>query len=84
MTENKIDYYAIAIAWGEEYLKNNTKPKAFKYKQGEILNNDLLFVSVCVERLKHNAGREKQASYMRLRDFKMFIERCKTFVDKII
>jgi hypothetical protein len=84
MTENKIDYYAIAIAWGEDYLKNNTEPKAFKYKQGQELTNDLLFVEVCVERLKYNSGREKQASYARLREFKIFIERCKTFVDKII
>ena len=75
MTEEKVDYYAIAIAWGENYLEGNLESKSFSFKQGEVLHDDRKFVSVCVERLKHNFGREKQATYRRLREFKIFIEK---------
>jgi len=75
MAEEKIDYYAVAIAWGEKYLEDNLESKSCSYKQGEVMNDDRKFVSVCVERLKYNFGREKQATYRRLREFKIFIEK---------
>jgi hypothetical protein len=76
--EEKVDYYSMAIAWAENYLKENPDPKPFKYKQGETIDNDILFVSTSLERLKHNAGRERQASYNRIRIFKQFIEKTNT------
>lgn len=73
--EEKIDYYAIAIAWAENYLKENTESKSFKYKVGEVITNDIQFVSTSLDRLKYNQGRERQASYNRIRSFKQFLEK---------
>lgn len=76
--EEKVDYYAMAIAWAEKYLEENTEPKPFKYKAGETITNDIQFVSTSLDRLKHNSGREKQASYNRIRIFKQFLEKTNT------
>lgn len=71
-------YYAMAVSWGEEYLKENKKPQMMVYKAGETINDDRLFVSTSIERIKHGGGMEKIASYNRLRLFKNFIEKTKT------
>lgn len=76
--EEKVNYYLAAISWAENYLKENTEPKPFKYKQGETIDNDIQFVSTSLERLKHNTGREKLASYNRIRIFKQFLEKTNT------
>jgi hypothetical protein len=81
--EKKIDYYSIAIAWAENYLKENTEPKSFKYRAGETITDDIQFVSTSLIRLKHNSGREKHASYNRIRIFKQFLEKTNT-IDGII
>ncbi len=83
-TENQKQYYAQAVAWGEEYLQGKSDGQSFKVKLGEIVLNDIMFVSVQIERIKYNNGREQQAAYSRLREFKIFIEKCKPIVDKII
>lgn len=71
------EYYSMAIAWGKEYLKQNQSPKSFSYKQGVTICNDLQFVEVNVERIKHSKGAELHASYARLRAFKQFYEKIK-------
>jgi hypothetical protein len=81
--EKKVDYYSVAITWAENYLKENTEPKSFKYKQCETITNDIQFVSTSLERLKFNSGREKHASYNRIRIFKQFLEKANT-IDGII
>jgi hypothetical protein len=45
-----------------------------------------MFVSVQVERIKYNKGREQQAAYSRLREFKQFFEKIKenSLLDKLI
>jgi hypothetical protein len=70
-------YYKMAIAWAEEYLKENKEPKPFNYKQGVAICNDLQFVAVNMERIKHSKGAELHASYARLREFKQFYEKIK-------
>ena len=85
MDSNKNEqYYKMAIAWGENYLKENQSPKSLNYKQGVEITDDLKFVSVNIERIKHNKGAELHSAYARMRDFKLFIEKCKPIVDKII
>lgn len=74
MEEKKIDYYKIAVDWGKNYLLNNTESKSFKYKQAQTILDDLHFVSICILRIENSNGRQKQASYMRIRDFKRFLE----------
>lgn len=76
--EEKVDYYSVAIAWAENYLKENTEPKPFRYREGETIDNDIQFVSTSLDRLKHNSGREKHASYNRIRIFKQFLEKTNT------
>jgi hypothetical protein len=84
--ENKESYYSQAITWGEKYLCENKEAQSFKVKLGEIITDDLFFVSVQVERIKHNVGREKQGAYNRLREFKQFYEKIKenSLLDKLI
>jgi hypothetical protein len=85
-TENQKQYYAQAIRWGEEYLQGKTEAESFKVKLGETISNDIMFVSVQVERIKYNKGREQQAAYSRLREFKQFFEKIKenSLLDKLI
>ena len=86
VTKDNKQYYAQAIAWGEEYLQGKTETQSFKVKLGEIVSNDIMFVSVQVERIKFNNGREQQAAYRRLREFKQFYEKIKenNLFDKLI
>ena len=74
MEEKKIDYYKIAVDWGKNYLLNNTESKSFKYKPAQTILDDLHFVSINILRIENSNGREKRASYMRIRDFKRFLE----------
>jgi hypothetical protein len=71
----KVDYYEKAILWAENYLEVNTEPKRITYRVGETIDNDLIFVSTSLERLKYNKGREKQASYNRIRHLKQYLEK---------
>jgi hypothetical protein len=84
--ENKESYYSQAITWGEKYLSEKKQSESFKIKLGETILDDLHFVSVQVERIKHNVGREKQGAYSRLREFKHFYEKIKanSLLDKLI
>lgn len=75
MEMEKIDYYEKAILWATNYLESNTEPKRIAYKKGETIINDILFVSTSLERLIHNKGREKQASYNRIRELKQYLEK---------
>jgi hypothetical protein len=72
--ENEI-YYQKAIAWGEQYLSENKDSKVVNYKKGELINDDIFFVDVQIERIKFCKGKEKSAAYNRLRVFKQFIEK---------
>lgn len=79
-----VDYYKIAVAWGEQYLKDNKEPKSMKWEKHSTITNDIEFVSTCVERIKSNPdGRVKQAEYELLRKFKQFIEKVNKNIDII-
>lgn len=83
--EDKIEqYYKMAEAWAAEYLANNTEPKSLSIKQGEYITNDIQFIDVSLERLRYSGGKERYASYLRIKNFKDFINKCKPIVDKII
>jgi hypothetical protein len=84
-TENE-KYYQQAIAWGENYISSRQEPKPYKIKLGEIILDDIVFVSVQVERIKNAKGVELHASYRRLREFKHFYEKIKEndLLDKLI
>lgn len=84
MAEKNDEYYKMAISWGEAYLKENTEPKKLSIKAGEIITNDLYYVDVQINRIKSSTGQELHASYSRLREFKVFVEKCKQMLDKII
>ncbi len=84
MQDKMQQYYAMAEAWAVEYLANNTEPKSLSIKQGEFITNDLKFIDVSLDRLRHSGGRERYASYVRIKTFKDFINKCKPIVDKII
>jgi len=85
MIENKIEqYYKMAEAWAVDYLANNTEPKSMSIKQGEFITDDLKFIDVSLERLRYSGGKERYASYLRIKEFKDFINKCKPIVDKII
>jgi hypothetical protein len=75
MEMEKVDYYSKAIQWAEGYLESNTEPKEIKFKVGETILDDLVFVSTNLCRLQHNAGREKQGSYNRIRILKQYLEK---------
>lgn len=72
-TENE-KYHQMAIAWGEAYLRTQVSPRNFSHKKGETILDDLHFVSVQVERIKHCKGAELHGAYNRLRIFKHFYE----------
>jgi hypothetical protein len=84
-TENE-KYYQQAIAWGENYIASTETPKPYKIKLGETILDDIVFVSVQVERIKHSKGVELHQSYRRLREFKHFYEKIKEndLLDKLI
>jgi hypothetical protein len=72
-TENE-KYHQMAIAWGEKYLATKETSEVFNHKKGETILDDLHFVSVQVERIKHCKGAELHGAYNRLRIFKHFYE----------
>jgi hypothetical protein len=72
---DKDKYYKMAEDWAEAYLRDNTEPKEMSIKQGEIIHDDLFFISVSLERLRYAGGREQQASYRRIREFKNYVQK---------
>lgn len=70
---DKEKYYKMAEDWAVAYLANNTESKVLPWKQGETINDDLFFISVQLERLRHAGGREQQAAYRRIREFKNYV-----------
>lgn len=70
----EVDYYKMAINWAEKYLEENKESKSFKIDVW-VINDDLLFISTSLDRLKEGKGREKTASYNRIRKFKQFLEK---------
>jgi hypothetical protein len=84
MSNDSEKYYEMAISWGNQYLQDNSEPKEMRIKVGQIITNDLHYVDVNMERIMNGGGRERQAAYTRLREFKIFVENCKPIVDKII
>jgi hypothetical protein len=75
MEMEKVDYYEKAIKWATNYLESNTEPKEIKFKLGETITDDLVFVSTNLCRLQHSVGREKQGSYNRIRILKQYLEK---------
>lgn len=74
MTE-KEKYYKMAEDWAEAYIADNPNPKKIYLKPGHIVNNDITYISVSLERLRFSEGREQQASYRRIREFKNIISK---------
>ena len=72
---DKDKYYKMAEDWAESYLRDNTEPKKMSIKQGETINDDLFFIDVSLTRLRHAGGREQQAAYRRIREFKNFVQK---------
>lgn len=72
---DKEKYYKMAEDWAEAYIANNSESKVLQWKQGEIINDDLFFMSVQIERLRHAGGREQQAAYRRIREFKNYVSK---------
>ena len=72
-TENE-KYHQQAIAWGEKYLASKEISEVFNHKKGETILDDLHFVAVQIERIKHSKGVELHQAYNRLRVFKHFYE----------
>lgn len=70
---DKEKYHKMAEDWAVAYLANNTESKVLPWKKGETINDDLFFISVQLERLRHAGGREQQASYRRIREFKNYV-----------
>lgn len=77
-------YHQMAEAWAVEYLANNKEPESITIKNGETISNHIEYLDVSLERLRYSGGKEKQASYVRIKEFKDFINKCKPIVDKII
>ena len=75
MANENETYYQKAIEWGEQYLSENKEVRSFEYRKGEVINNDITFVDIQIERIKFCRGMEKSAAYNRLRVFKQFIEK---------
>jgi hypothetical protein len=72
---DKEKYYKMAEDWAEQYLKDNTEPKQMPIKLGHIILNHLFYLNVSLERLRHAGGREQQAAYRRIREFKNFVQK---------
>lgn len=77
-------YFQMAEAWAVDYLANNTEPMSITIKKGQIIEDHLSYLDVSLERLRHSGGKEQYASYVRIKNFKDFINKCKPIVDKII
>ena len=70
--ESKPDYYAIAVEWGEAYLAEHPESSSVRIDH-LLIDDDREYVRVQILRIKFNAGREKEASFNRLRIFKNHI-----------
>ncbi len=72
---DKEKYHKMADDWAVAYLADNKESKVLPWKQGETINDDLFFLSVQLERLRHAGGREQQAAYRRIREFKNYVSK---------
>jgi hypothetical protein len=74
MADNaKNENYEKAIQWATKYLEEHTEPREVRFKQGVICNSDIDMVRVSLSRLTHAKGRAQQASYNKIRDFKIYL-----------
>lgn len=65
--------YEKAIDWATKYLEENTESKELRFKQGIITHSDIDMVNTSLNRLIHSKGRAQQASYNKIRDFKIYL-----------
>lgn len=72
---DKERYHKMADDWAVAYLAGNKESRELNWKQGETINDDLFFLSVQLERLRHAGGREQQAAYRRIREFKNYVSK---------
>ena len=77
MQNQNEQYYRQAISWAEKYLSEATEPREFRYKAGEIITNDITFVSTNLARLKEDPITIKRSAYNHIREFKQFYEKIK-------
>lgn len=84
--EQNQQYYDLAIKWAEQYLLDNTEPRKFHYKAGEIITSDIKFVETNLARLKEHSIVIKRSAYNHIREFKQFYEKIKEkgLLDKLI
>jgi hypothetical protein len=74
MADNaKNENYEKAIQWATKYLEENTEPREVRFKQGVICNSDIDMLTTSLNRLIHSKGRAQQASYNKIRDFKIYL-----------
>jgi len=74
MADNaKNENYEKAIQWATEYLETHTEPREVRFKQGVICHSDIDMIKTNLSRLVHAKGRAQQASYNKIRDFKIYL-----------
>jgi hypothetical protein len=74
MADNaKNENYEKAIQWATKYLEEHTEPREVRFKQGVICNSDIDMLTTSLNRLIHSKGRAQQASYNKIRDFKIYL-----------
>lgn len=74
MADNaKNENYEKAIDWANKYLEENTESKELRFKQGIITHSDIDMVTTSLNRLIYAKGRAQQASYNKIRDFKIYL-----------
>ena len=64
------DYNLMAIEWVEQYITNNKPLFNVKVFDGITMENTHYTLTYWVNRLKENKGREKYASFVRIKKFK--------------
>jgi hypothetical protein len=74
MADNaKNENYEKAIQWATKYLEEHTEPREVRFKQGVICHSDIDMVITNLNRLVQAKGRAQQASYNKIRDFKIYL-----------
>jgi hypothetical protein len=74
MADNaKNENYEKAIKWATEYLETHPEPREVRFKQGVICHSDIDMIKTNLSRLVHAKGRAQQASYNKIRDFKIYL-----------
>jgi hypothetical protein len=69
----KNENYEKAIDWATKYLETHTESREIKYKLGVVCHSDIDMVTTSLNRLIHSKGRAQQASYNKIRDFKIYL-----------